>query len=138
MSRCPSSDREDLLQTLEGVFLGAMGAVLEPGVVQGFAPGGGVPRLGWEQAMDSYGSDKPDLRLPESMRIHDISQQVKDEDFKVFAEPAAREGQRVAVLLVPGGGGLSRGRIDAYTQAAQDGGAKGLAWIRVDGPPGER
>lgn len=126
--------REDLLQTLEGVFLGAMGAVLEPAVVQGFAPGGGMLRLGWEQAMDSYGSDKPDLRLPESMCIHDISQLVANEEFKVFAEPATREGQRVAVLLVPGGGGLSRGRIEAYTQAAQDGGAKGLAWIRVDGP----
>ncbi len=88
------------------------------------------PRLAWRDAMDRYGSDKPDLRI--SMQLADVDEHVKHVDFRVFSGPANDEGQRVAALRVPGGAKLSRKQIDAYTQFVARYGAKGLAWIKVN------
>ena len=88
------------------------------------------PRMTWHQAMDVYGSDKPDLRYP--MRLHDVDEHVSHIDFRVFSGPANADGQRVAVLRVPGGASFSRKNIDDYTKYVGRYGAKGLAWIKVN------
>ena len=93
------------------------------------------PRLSWKAAMDRYGSDKPDLRIP--MELVSVDEHVAHIDFRVFSGPANEEGSRVAALRVPGAADLSRKQIDEYTQYAGRYGAKGLAWIKVnDGAAG--
>ncbi|WP_422102046.1 aspartate--tRNA ligase [Vreelandella sp.] len=88
------------------------------------------PRMTWQEAMDRFGSDKPDLRIPlELTDVDDLMQQV---DFKVFSGPASAEDGRVAALKVPGGAKLSRKEIDEYTKFVGIYGAKGLAWIKVN------
>ena len=88
------------------------------------------PRLGWREAMDRYGSDKPDLRIP--MELVSVDEHVAHVEFRVFSGPAADPGSRVAVLRVPGGAELSRKQIDEYTEYAGRYGARGLAWIKVN------
>jgi aspartyl-tRNA synthetase len=88
------------------------------------------PRLTWHEAMQQYGSDKPDLRVP--MQLVDVDEHVAELEFRVFSGPAADPGQRVAALRVPGGASLSRKDIDAYAEYAARYGAKGLAWIKVN------
>ncbi|OZI62995.1 aspartate--tRNA ligase [Bordetella genomosp. 11] len=88
------------------------------------------PSMTWTEAMRRYGSDKPDLRV--SLEFTDISDIMRDVDFKVFATAAATPGSRVVALRVPGGGSLSRSEIDSYTQFVGIYGAKGLAWIKVN------
>ncbi|CAM3363681.1 aspartate--tRNA ligase [Bordetella sputigena] len=88
------------------------------------------PSMTWTEAMRRYGSDKPDLRV--SLEFTDISDIMRDVDFKVFASAAATPGSRVVALRVPGGGSLSRSEIDSYTQFVGIYGAKGLAWIKVN------
>ena len=88
------------------------------------------PRMTWQEAMDRFGSDKPDLRIPlELTDVDDLMQQV---DFKVFSGPASADDGRVAALKVPGGAKLSRKEIDEYTKFVSIYGAKGLAWIKVN------
>jgi aspartyl-tRNA synthetase len=88
------------------------------------------PRMMWQEAMDRFGSDKPDLRIPlELTNVDDLMQQV---DFKVFSGPANAADGRVAALKVPGGASLSRKEIDEYTKFVGIYGAKGLAWIKVN------
>ena len=88
------------------------------------------PRLTWRQAMQRYGSDKPDLRIP--MELVDVDDHVKHVEFRVFSGPAAAADQRVAALRVPGGADLSRKQIDEYSAYVARYGAKGLAWIKVN------
>jgi len=88
------------------------------------------PRLTWRDAMERYGSDKPDLRIP--MQLVSIDEHVARLEFKVFAGPAADPGSRVAALRVPGGADLSRKQIDGYADYAARYGARGLAWIKVN------
>jgi len=88
------------------------------------------PRLSWREAMDRYGSDKPDLRIP--MELATVDEHVAHVEFRVFSEPAAAEGSRVAALRVPGGATLSRKQIDEYSAYVARYGAKGLAWIKVN------
>ena len=79
--------------------------------------------LDWHDAMRDYGCDKPDLRIP--LKLVEISDLVKDEEFKVFAEPAKDKNSRVVALKIPGGNSLSRGQIDDYTSFVSKLGAKG-------------
>ena len=88
------------------------------------------PVLTYDEAMRDYGSDKPDLRVP--LKLAELTDAVKDVDFKVFSGPANAPGGRVCALRVPGGGALTRGEIDAYAEYAKGLGAKGLAWIKVN------
>jgi aspartyl-tRNA synthetase len=88
------------------------------------------PRLSWREAMDRYGSDKPDLRIP--MELATVDEHVAHVEFRVFSEPATAEGSRVAALRVPGGATLSRKQIDEYSAYVARYGAKGLAWIKVN------
>jgi len=88
------------------------------------------PRMTFECAMNKYGSDKPDLRIP--LELVDIKDLLQNIDFKVFSGPANDPECRVSALLVPGGGVLSRKQIDDYTKYVSNYGAKGLAWIKVN------
>ena len=88
------------------------------------------PIINWHDSMRDYGCDKPDLRIP--LKLIEISELVKDEEFKVFAEPAKDINSRVVALKIPGGNSLSRGQIDDYTNFVSKLGAKGLAYIKVN------
>jgi len=88
------------------------------------------PVLRHDDAMRDYGSDKPDLRVP--LKLAELTDAVKDVEFKVFSGPANAPGGRVCALRLPGGGSLTRGEIDVYTEYVKDLGAKGLAWIKVN------
>jgi len=86
--------------------------------------------LTYAEAMHRYGSDKPDLRV--KLEFTELTDVMKTVDFKVFSGPATMAGGRVAALRVPGGGEMSRGEIDAYTEFVKIYGAKGLAWVKVN------
>ena len=88
------------------------------------------PVMTYADAMRRYGSDKPDLRV--KLELTELTDVMDDVDFKVFSAPAKAKGGRVAALRVPGGGEMSRGEIDAYTEFVKIYGAKGLAWIKVN------
>src|SRR3989442_11491994 len=88
------------------------------------------PVMSYADAMREYGSDKPDLRVP--LKFTELTEVMKSVDFKVFSGPANTVGHRVAGLLVPKGGELTRGEIDAYTEFVGIYGAKGLAWIKFN------
>jgi aspartyl-tRNA synthetase len=88
------------------------------------------PRLAYDEAIRRYGSDKPDLRVP--LELTELTDVMKGVAFKVFAGPAGTPGGRVAGLLVPRGGDLTRGEIDAYTEFVSGHGAKGLAWVKFN------
>ena len=88
------------------------------------------PVMKYADAMRLYGSDKPDLRV--KLELTELTDVMASVDFKVFAAPAAAKDGRVVALRVPGGGEMSRGEIDAYTEFVKIYGAKGLAWIKVN------
>ncbi len=91
---------------------------------------GDFPRMPYSEAMQRYGSDKPDLRYP--MELVDVADLMAEIEFKVFAGPANDPKSRVTALKVPGGGQLTRKNIDDYTRFVGIYGAKGLAWIKVN------
>ncbi|MCA0911937.1 aspartate--tRNA ligase [Marinobacter nauticus] len=88
------------------------------------------PRMPYSEAMQRYGSDKPDLRIP--LELQDVGDLVESVDFKVFAGPAKDPKGRVAALRVPKGAELTRKQIDDYTKFVGIYGAKGLAYIKVN------
>ncbi|MDH4050293.1 MAG: aspartate--tRNA ligase [Rubrivivax sp.] len=88
------------------------------------------PVLTYAEAMHKYGSDKPDLRI--KLQFTELTDVMRDVDFKVFSAPATTQGGRVVALRVPGGSEISRGEIDAYTEFVKIYGARGLAWIKVN------
>jgi aspartyl-tRNA synthetase len=88
------------------------------------------PSMSYHEAMQRYGSDKPDLRV--SLELTDVSDLMAKVEFKVFAKPANDPEGRVAALCVPNGKALSRKQIDDYTGFVSIYGAKGLAYIKVN------
>ena len=88
------------------------------------------PVLTYAEAMKRFGSDKPDLRI--LMEFTDLTDVMKDVDFKVFSGPANSDNGRVVALRVPKGAEISRSEIDEYTKFVSIYGAKGLAWIKVN------
>jgi aspartyl-tRNA synthetase len=88
------------------------------------------PVMTYADAMRRFGSDKPDLRV--KLELTELTDVMKEVDFKVFSTPARAKDGRVAALRVPGGGEMSRGEIDGYTEFVKIYGAKGLAWIKVN------
>jgi aspartyl-tRNA synthetase len=91
---------------------------------------GKYPVMTYGDAMFRFGSDKPDLRV--KLEFTELTEVMKDVDFKVFSGPANAAGGRVVALRVPGGAALSRGDIDGHTEFVKIYGAKGLAWIKVN------
>ena len=93
---------------------------------------GEFPVLPYSEAIELYGTDKPDLRNP--LTFIEVKDLFKNSDFKVFNEPANDEQSRIAALTVPKGETLTRKQIDDYTDFVGNYGAKGLAYIRVEDP----
>ena len=88
------------------------------------------PRMTCGEAVRRFGSDRPDMRNP--LELTEIGDIVQDTDFQVFRAPAREKYGRVAALLLPGGGAMSRGDIDGLTEFVGRFGAKGLAYIKVE------
>ena len=91
---------------------------------------GPFPRMTWAEAMERFGSDKPDLRI--ALELQTISDLLEDVEFKVFSGPARDPQGRVAALRVPGGNTLTRKEIDVYTDYVGRYGARGLAYIKCN------
>ena len=89
------------------------------------------PRMTYDEAMQRFASDKPDLRV--TLELVDVKEAMKNVNFKVFASVAQKENTRIAALKIPGGANLlTRSEIDDYTQFVGIYGAKGLAYIKVN------
>jgi aspartyl-tRNA synthetase len=88
------------------------------------------PVITYQEAMSRYGSDKPDLRV--LLQLTDLTDVMRDVDFKVFRSAAELADGRIVALRVPGGGQMPRSEIDSYTQFVAIYGAKGLAYIKVN------
>ena len=88
------------------------------------------PRMSYQEAMQRYGSDRPDLRV--ALELTDVGDLMQGVEFKVFAGPALDPHGRVAALRLPRGGELTRKEIDDYTRFVGIYGAKGLAYIKVN------
>jgi len=116
-------DEEQIMTTMEGMISGVFKKHL--GVELGE-----FPRMPFSEAMNRYGSDKPDLRI--DLEFVDIAELMKDVDFKVFSGPANDADSRVVALRVPGGAEISRKSIDEYTKFVSIYGARGLAWVKVN------
>ena len=119
-------DQEDIFAHLEGLFRHIMVEMkgIDPGPFQ---------RMTWQEAMDRYGSDKPDLRF--GLPIVDLTDLAASCGFSVFRK-AVEAGGVVRAITVPGGNAFTRSTIDTLTRKAQQLGAKGMAWIAVR-PDGE-
>ena len=89
-----------------------------------------IDEIDYAHAINKYGSDKPDLRIP--LELLEISDEAKKEEFKVFSDPAKNDGSRVVALKVDGGNKLTRSQIDEYTNFVGKLGAKGLAYIKIN------
>ena len=116
-------DEETLMTLNENMIRSLFKDVLEVDLPE-------FPRMPYAEAMQRYGSDKPDLRIP--LELVDVGDLVAGVDFKVFAGPANDPKGRVAALRVPKGGELTRKQIDDYTKYVGIYGAKGLAYIKVN------
>ncbi len=88
------------------------------------------PVMTWDEAMNRFGSDKPDLRIP--TEIVEIADLVKDCEFSVFKDPANAPKSRVAALKIPGAAHFTRKQLDQYGEYVKIFGAKGLAWMKVN------
>ncbi len=117
-------DMEDVLAIGEGymkrVFKEALGVEIK-------TP---IPRLTYKEAMDRYGSDKPDTRF--GMELYDLSDIVKDCGFGVFSGPVAEGGSVRGITAKNAVTTLTRKEIDKLTEMVRGSGAKGLAWIRLN------
>ena len=117
-------NEDDIMATMErmmqGMFKDIMGVEIE----------GDFLRMSYAEAMERFGSDKPDLRI--DLELVTISDLLADVEFKVFSGPAKAADGRVAALRVPQGNKLSRKQIDDYTKFVGRYGAKGLAYIKCN------
>ena len=116
-------DEEDIMSTTETMIRGIFAEHMDVEFAS-------FPRMTYADAMQRYGSDKPDLRIP--LELVEIKDLLKDIEFKVFSGPANDPACRVAALKVTGGAEISRKQIDDYTKFVSIYGAKGLAWIKVN------
>jgi len=117
-------EEEDFMNLMEEMIRKLFANVLEEALPNPF------PRMTYAEAMERFGSDKPDLRIP--LELVDVSDLMQAVDFKVFSGPANDKRGRVAALRVPQGNKLSRKEIDDYTKYVGIYGAKGLAYIKVN------
>ncbi|MDH3400392.1 MAG: aspartate--tRNA ligase [Chromatiales bacterium] len=88
------------------------------------------PRMTYQESVDRFGIDRPDLRIP--LELVEVGDLLKEGDFKVFSGPANDPEGRVAALKVPGGSQISRKQIDEYTAYVARYGARGLAWVKCN------
>jgi aspartyl-tRNA synthetase len=93
-----------------------------------------VPRITWQEAMDRYGSDKPDLRY--GVELQDLSTYLAGTEFRVFASALA-DGGYVGTVVMPGGASQTRKELDGWQDWAKARGARGLAYVVLDAETGE-
>jgi aspartyl-tRNA synthetase len=117
-------DEEQIMGMMESMMRGLFIDVLSAEVDSVF------PRMSWSEAMERFGSDKPDLRI--KLELQTVSDVLKDVEFKVFSGPANDPQGRVAALRVPAGNELTRKEIDDYTEFVGRYGARGLAYIKCN------
>lgn len=91
---------------------------------------GKIPQMTYTEAMNRFGSDKPDLRI--KWELKDLTERLKNSTFKVFSDVGTRGGA-IKGLFVPGAGAFTRGQFDKLTEKAKQMGAKGLVYIKIDG-----
>ncbi len=115
---------EQLMSMMEDMMRNVFANVLEEQLPNPF------PRMTYAEAMNRYGSDKPDLRI--DLELVEVADVLTDVDFKVFSGPAKDHNSRVTALRIPNGARLTRKLIDGYTQYVSIYGAKGLAYIKVN------
>ncbi|MBS1174871.1 MAG: aspS [Burkholderiaceae bacterium] len=115
---------EDIRETFEGMIRGVFKEVLNVELANPF------PVMSYAEAMHLYGSDKPDMRIP--LQFTELTEVMKNVEFKVFNSAANLPDGRVVALRVPNGADISRSEIDAYTQFVGIYGARGLAYIKVN------
>jgi aspartyl-tRNA synthetase len=115
---------DEIMMLMEEMICNLFSSVLQVKLQSPF------PRMAFSEAMLKYGSDKPDLRIP--LMLIELTDVMKEVEFKVFREATQKPGGRVAALCVPQGGELSRKEIDDYTSFVGIYGAKGLAYIKVN------
>ena len=120
-------EQEDIFQHLESLFKHIMREM------KGLVSDEPFLRMTWQEAMDVYGSDKPDLRF--GLPIVDLSDIARECSFAVFRR-VADSGGVVRAICVPGGNSFTRSTIDELTRKAQSYGAGGMAWIALR-PDGE-
>ncbi len=117
-------DEEGVMVLMEEMMRDLFGAVLNVELGEPFL------RMSYAEALRRFGTDKPDLRIP--LELADVTELMRTVEFKVFSAPANDPQGRVAVLRLPGGGGLTRKEIDDYTAFVASHGAKGLAYIKCN------
>jgi len=117
-------EEEGIMNLMETMMRGLFAEVLDVDVEGPFL------RMSHAEAMERYGSDKPDLRI--GLELETISDLLKEVEFKVFSGPANDPQGRVAALRVPGGNELTRKEIDDYTDYVGRYGARGLAYIKCN------
>ena len=115
---------EEIMNLVEGMIRDMMQKA------QGIELPAAFQRMTYAEAMNKYGSDKPDMRV--TLEIVDVGDVMKEVAFKVFSGPANDPKGRVAALRIPGGASLTRSEIDGYTEFVKIYGAKGLAYIKVN------
>jgi aspartyl-tRNA synthetase len=115
---------DDVMSTMEALMRHLFKDALDVDLPETF------PRMSYAEAMDRFGSDKPDLRI--DLELVEVSDLMSKVEFKVFAGPANDPEGRVAALCVPGGANLSRKEIDDLTAYVARYGARGLAYIKVN------
>jgi len=117
-------DQADIMDMIEAMIRDMFKKVMDVDLPDPF------PRMSFAEAMGRYGSDKPDMRV--TLEIVELTDLMRQVEFKVFREAADMAGGRVACLRVPQGGAISRKEIDDYTEFAKIYGAKGLAYIKIN------
>jgi aspartyl-tRNA synthetase len=115
---------QEIRDMFEGMIRGVFKNVLNVDLPNPF------PVMDFATAMGKYGSDKPDMRV--KMEFTELTDVMKDVEFKVFSGAANMDNGRVVGLRVPGGAAMPRSEIDAYTQFVAIYGAKGLAYIKIN------
>jgi len=118
------SNEKEIMQINEGMIRQMFSDTMDIKLPKNF------PQLTYADAMNKYGSDKPDLRV--TLELVDLTEELKKVEFKVFSSAANMTNGRVAALKIPGGSELSRSEIDAYTEFVKIYGAKGLAYIKIN------
>jgi aspartyl-tRNA synthetase len=116
-------DREDVMNMMEAMIVHVLKEV------KGIEITSPIPRLSYQEAMDRFGSDKPDTRF--AMEICDVTAELSGSEFRVFSETAAAQGV-IRGINVKGGASFTRRQIDLLSEQAQGFGAKGLIWLALE------
>lgn len=115
------TDCEKIMKISESLLIELFDKVLEVKLEK-------FPRITYSEAMEKYGTDKPDLRNP--IILHDVKDLFKDSEFKIFKEPANSDKSKLLAMKIDKE--ISRGQIDEYTKFVSNFGARGLAYIKVN------